>query len=134
MVVHGGDRIVHIFGQWPSGDWSCGLCRGGNRLFCVGRGLCPVLAGQSHAHQSLLRNSVVPPGLESCVPLFPALKRWANIGSSLRDLHYSRYYSQRWKRWANIGRPSGAEIVQLNSHWVAHKVSFATASGSAWLI
>jgi hypothetical protein len=25
-------------------------------------------------------NSVVPPGLESVVPLFPALKRWAKLG------------------------------------------------------
>src|ERR1035438_42722 len=33
-----------------------------------------------HALKSVRENSVVPPGLESCLPLSPALKRWASIG------------------------------------------------------
>ena len=30
--------------------------------------------------ENVRENSVVPPGLESLVPLFPALKRWAKLG------------------------------------------------------
>src|ERR1039457_2178639 len=36
----------------------------------------PVIA----ALKSVSENSVVPPGLESFLPLFPALKRWAKLG------------------------------------------------------
>ena len=31
--------------------------------------------------ENVHENAVVPPGLESLVPLFPALKRWAKLGS-----------------------------------------------------
>jgi len=51
-------------------------------------------------------NSVVPPGLESWVRLFPALKRWATLGRpsgaepSLRQASEAGYFG--------MGRPSGA--------------------------
>src|ERR1039458_5227809 len=56
------------------------------------------------AATELLRNSVVPPGLGSSVPLSPPLKRWANID-----------------------RPSGSEILKLLSRRLAHKAGFVTA-------
>jgi len=31
--------------------------------------------------ENVHEDSVVPPGLESLAPLFPALKRWAKVGS-----------------------------------------------------
>src|SRR5271157_2869623 len=52
----------------------------------------------------LIRNSAVPPGLESFGPFFPALKRWAKLG-----------------------RPFGAGSLCLFSHRSNHRVSFVTA-------
>ena len=54
---------------------------------------------------TLLRNSVVPPRLESFFSVYPAPRRWANVG-----------------------RPSGAGILAVRFHRPARKVSFVTAS------
>ncbi len=48
-----------------------------------GSGFTNTLQPGRHVANELIRvraNSVVPPGLESFVPLFPALKRWAKLG------------------------------------------------------
>ncbi len=36
-------------------------------------------------------------------------------GSSLRDLRYFCHFSQRFKRWAKVGRPSGARFLDFLS-------------------
>ncbi len=50
--------------------------------------------------KSVRESWVVPPGLESLLPLFPALKRWAKLV-----------------------RPSGARFSCDSSHWTAQKTS-----------
>jgi hypothetical protein len=57
----------------------------------------PVIA----ALKSVRENSVVPPGLKSLFPLFPALKRWAKLG-----------------------RPSGAEFPFASFHPSVRKQVF----------
>ncbi|MGD0601357.1 MAG: penicillin acylase family protein [Terriglobales bacterium] len=59
---------------------------GNSRLISAlapGSGFTNALQPGRHVANELIRvraNSVVPPGLESFVPLFPALKRWAKFG------------------------------------------------------
>jgi hypothetical protein len=67
-------------------------------------GRCPAPKGASDFEEFLVpvkrvrENSVVPPGLESFFPLFPALKRWAKFG-----------------------RPSGAGLSGISFHRIAQK-------------
>ena len=83
-------------------------------------------------------NSVVPPGLESFVPFFPALKRLRKkylLYNSLtaaakadtentaviaavnrcatQNQVQHRVFPQAVKRWAKLGRPSGAGFMKL---------------------
>ena len=60
---------------------------------------------QLAAIQSAGKSSAVPPGLESLSPLFPALKRWAKLG-----------------------RPSGAGFPDIRCHWIAPKRVLRTES------
>jgi len=73
-------------------------------LKCVRENLCrpsrtrsefPLYPGLT----SLCENSVVPPGLESCLPLYPALKRWAKVA-----------------------RPSGAGFSGFSFHRIGRKL------------
>src|SRR5450759_922097 len=70
--------------------------------------------------KSVRENSVVPPGLESFFPLFPALKRWAKFGrpsgAGLSGISFHRIAKKRvlthtLKRWAKLGRPFGAPVL-----------------------
>src|SRR5450759_910650 len=71
----------------------------------------------SQRQKNLGEDSVVPPGLESLIPLFPALKRWAKFGrpsgaafscASFHPTIRKRVLTHTLKRWAMFGRPSGA--------------------------
>src|ERR1039457_5287503 len=69
------------------------------------------------ALKSMRENWVVPPGLRSFFPLFPALKRWAKLvrpsgaafsSSSFHRIAKTSVLTHTLKRWAKLGRPSGA--------------------------
>src|ERR1035437_2462469 len=75
---------------------------------------CPPL---SPAPKSGCEDSVVPPGLESFLPLFPALKRWANLArpsgaafscASFHQTVRNRVLTHTLRRWATLGSTSGA--------------------------
>ena len=128
--------------------------------------------------KSVRENSVVPPGLESFSPPFPALKRWAKLGRpsgagfSRLTAAVNRYATQKQnktvaaavksvrensvvppglesfsplfpalKRWAKLGRPSGAGFSCISLHRVDRKgvlthtlkaCSFETETLPAW--
>src|SRR5450759_88223 len=91
--------------------------------------------------KSVRENSVVPPGLESFFPLFPALKRWAKFGrpsgAGLSGISFHRIAKKRvlthtLKRWAKLGRPFGAPVLvrasnygQQNLRWMFSVVIYA---------
>ena len=67
-------------------------------------------------------DSVVPPGLESLFPLFPALKGWAKLGrpsgaglssSSFYPVPEKRVLAHTLKGWARLGRPSAAGFIEF---------------------
>ena len=64
-----------------------------------------------------VRTPVVPPGLDSLVPLSPALKRWAKLvrpsgaafsSSSFHRIAKTSVLTHTLKRWAKLVRPSEA--------------------------
>src|ERR1019366_9291299 len=86
----------------------------------------------THTLKSVRESSVVPPGLESSSPLFPALKRRAIFGRpsgagfpciSYHWVDRKRVLTHTLKRWAKFGRPSGAgfsllTVPQAVSGWL----------------
>jgi hypothetical protein len=73
-------------------------------------------------------NWVVPPGLGSFFPLFPALKRWAKFvrpsgagfsNSSFHRIAKTPVLTHTLKRWAKLVRPSGAVLSSSSFHRIA---------------
>src|ERR1019366_3588171 len=94
------------------------------------------------ALKSVRENSVVPPGLESFFPLFPALKRWAKFGRpsgaafSCAWFHQTgrkRVLTHALERWAKFGRPSGAgsRVLLFHMGWRENEFSRTHFSTSA---
>src|ERR1022692_1027464 len=78
---------------------------------------CSIFAAQPL--KCVRENWVVPPGLRSFFPLFPALKRWAKLvrpsgaafsSSSFHRIAKTSVLTHTLKRWAKLGRPSGAGL------------------------
>jgi len=78
-------------------------------------------------------NWVVPPGLRSFFPLFPALKRWAKLvrpsgtafsSSSFHRIAKTSVLTHTLKRWAKLARPSGAGSSDISFRWIARKRGF----------
>ncbi len=83
--------------------------------------------------QCVGENSVVPPGLESFLPLSPALKRWAKLErpsgagfseSSVASLARERVLSPVLKDWAKLERPSGDGFSESSFASIVPKTSF----------
>src|ERR1019366_354715 len=78
-----------------------------------------ILLTRSQELKSVRENWVVPPGLRSFFPLFPALKRWAKLvrpsgaafsSSSFHRIAKTSVLTHTLKRWAKLVRPSGAVL------------------------
>src|ERR1019366_2292781 len=91
------------------------------------------------ALKSMRENWVVPPGLRSFFPLFPALKRWAKLvrpsgaafsSSSFHRIAKTSVLTHTLKRRAIFGRPSGTGALLVGYPWDS-AYSSATSDESA---